>query len=66
VVRRKAGTCEQAIKSEDTGGAARKSESSIVASIPGNAGGVKGRRFETTQERHTALRREDSDRDNET
>ena len=46
MVRRKVGTREQAIKSEDTGGAARKSESSIVVSIPGNAGGVKGRRFE--------------------
>jgi hypothetical protein len=65
VVRRKAGTREQAIKSEDMGGAVRKSEPSIVASILGNAGGAKGRRFETTRERNTALRREDSDRDNE-
>ena len=53
-------------KSEDMGGDAWKSEPSIRALTPGNAGRAKGWRFETTRERHTALRREDSDRDNQT
>ena len=53
-------------KSEDMGSDAWKSEPSIVALKPGNSGGAKGWRFETTRERHTALRREDSDRDNQT
>jgi hypothetical protein len=59
-----AGTREQAIKSEDAGGGARKSEPPIVVSIPGNAGGAKGWRFETACDRYTALHREDSVRDN--
>ena len=42
----------------------RKSEPPIVVSIPGNAGGAKGWRFETACGRYTALHREDSVRDN--
>ena len=42
----------------------RKSEPSIVVSIPGNAGGAKGWRFEITCGRYTALHSEDSVRDN--
>ena len=50
-------------KSEDMGSGAWKSEPSIVASMPGNAGGAKGWRFETMRDRYAALRREDSARD---
>jgi hypothetical protein len=46
------------------GGGARKSEPPIVVSIPGNAGGAKGWRFEITCGRYTSLHREDSVRDN--
>ena len=40
-----------------------KSEAPIVAVKPGNAGGAKGCRVEITEKGHTALHREDSDRD---
>jgi len=50
----------QAITSEEAGGGDGKSEASIVAMSPGNAGGAKGRRFEITGEGNTDLHREES------
>ena len=49
----------QVIVSEEAGGDGGKSEMPILAMNPGNAGGVKGYRFETTREGNTALRREE-------
>ena len=49
----------QAMVSEEADGDGGKSEMPIVAMNPGNAGGVKGCRFEITREGNTALRREE-------
>ena len=49
----------QVIVSEEAGGDGGKSEMPILAMNPGNAGGVKGCRFEITREGNTALHREE-------
>ena len=49
----------QAMLSEEAGGDDGKSEMPILAMNPGNAGGVKGCRFEITKEGNTDLRREE-------
>ena len=49
----------QVMVSEEAGGDDGKSETSILAMNPGNAGGVKGCRFEITREGNTDLHREE-------